>query len=81
MLDYEEAMNFLEAAGICIVGNGTLFVDESTARAVAGKRGAELVEIRDIVPSAWLVKNVSEGDDELIEVIKKAIADAGLSEG
>ena len=81
MPDYRAVLQLLRAAGCCTVGNGILFVDRRIARIFADKHGGEMVEIREVVPSAWLVKkagDVVDDDDRLIEVIKKAIADARL---
>ena len=79
MLDYDEAMRLLKDFGVCVVGNGTLFVDESTARAVAKAHGTEPIEIRSLEPSAWLVRNAKDDDPRLIEVIKEELVRHGLT--
>ncbi len=80
MLNYDEAMRLLKSFGVCVVGNGTLFIDERMARATAKAYGAEPIEIRALEPSAWFVKKAKDYDPQLTAAIEKAIAESGLAD-
>jgi hypothetical protein len=83
MADYTMHLRVMKGVACCPVGNGVIFAEERFARIFAERHNKDLVELKDVVPSAWLARNrpgSTDNDDALIEVIKKAIQEQNLGE-